>query len=172
MCTRNKENVGSIVKKITKRKLLKELTIAEIITIAIAIATLIATFDYMFDMALNSFTSPWIGEVTNLNEKYNVTLMNTLGMVFDISLYVFVGANIFRFILIKRKYKIEMLISTLLTMMFMYLYVNLKANWASLIILLIAFILYIHSHKIKGEYDEINNSNNIENISNEDSQCI
>lgn len=161
MCTRNKENVGSIMKKITKKKLLKELTIAEIITIAIAIATFIATFDYMFDMALNSFTSPWIGEVTNLNEKYNVTLMNTLGIVFDVSLYVFVGANIFRFILIKRKYKIEMLISTLLTMMFMYLYVNLKVNWASLIILLIAFILYIHSHKIKGEYEEIDNNTSI-----------
>ena len=146
------------MKKITKKKVLKELTIAEIITIVIAIATFIATFDYMFDMALNSFTSPWIGDVTNLNEKYNVTLMNTLGVVFDISMYIFVGANIFRFILVKRKYKIEMLIGTILTMMFMYLYVNLTANWASLILLVVAFILYIHSHKIKGEYDEINNT--------------
>lgn len=150
-------------KTITKIKLLKRLTIIQIITSIIAIILGVYTFDYIFDNALNSFTSSWIGETINITSKYNVNLMNYLIIIDNISIYIFLGATALRFILMKLRFKIIYIIS-IVTFLMAYSIANIDNVFIqiiSIVIMITAFIGMIYTHKIKGEYIE-----NIDNTSN------
>lgn len=136
----------------SKKKLII-LTILEVVFLLVGILMSVITFKYTFELALNDFTGPWIGNtLQDITTRYNVPLMNTLSMIGNISLLLWFFANGIRFAIIKPKYKIIFGIGA--AMLFAGLWCFFSIN----IPIVIAWILMglslvpiIYSHKIDKE---------------------
>ena len=135
-----------------KKKLII-LTIAEVILLAIVISTAALTFDYAVEVALNGFTSPWLGDNSaEIASKYNVSLMNTLSLVSNVSLIMWILVNIFRFIIIKPKYKLFCGIGLAIGVVAVMLFTNISIpNTISWVLFLVAAGFIIYSHRIDKE---------------------
>ncbi len=97
-----------------KAKVLRVLTILEIIFITLMFVSFIGTFEYTFDLAFNDITQPWLGDnTTDLSTKYNIALMDFLGYLGTIAFIMFLAVNIVRFILISKKYKLYFVVGIL-----------------------------------------------------------
>ena len=130
-----------------KRKSLILLTILEGIVLIICIIAYALTFNYMTEVTLNNFTAPWIG-TSDLSTKYNIALMNFLITVGDVGTMAFLLINIFRFILIKFKYKMIFLASIITFVANYILYFKIHIDIVFFVFLIASLIGYIYSHKI------------------------
>lgn len=135
-----------------KKKLII-VTITEVILLAVIISTAALTFDYAVEVALNGFTSPWLGDNSaEIASKYNVSLMNALSLVSNVSLIMWSLVNVFRFIIIKPKYKLFCGIGVAIGILAVLLFSNISIpNTISWVLFLIAAGFIIYSHKIDKE---------------------
>ena len=135
-----------------KKKLII-VTITEVILLAVIISTAALTFDYAVEVALNGFTSPWLGDNSaEIASKYNVSLMNALSLVSNVSLIMWSLVNVFRFIIIKPKYKLFCGIGVAIDILAVLLFSNISIpNTISWVLFLIAAGFIIYSHKIDKE---------------------
>ena len=92
---------------ILRKRVLIWLMLFELLCIGVLIYTIIATWDYTWEIAFAGVTTPWIGNnLDTLSDRYNVELMQALIIVGTISEWLFVIANLVRFVFLTQKYKI------------------------------------------------------------------
>ena len=141
-----------------KKKVLKILTVIEVVAVIITMIIYWNLFDAALGETLNAMTDKWIGkEVIEVNNK-KVEILSILALISTIILVV---ANIVRLFLIKKKYRITFIIGFIMWILSISIYLT---NPMSTIVSIASLSLFIgalwgilYSHKIGTEYDNIEN---------------
>ena len=85
-----------------RRKTLIVLTTLEVVLFLVTLYIMGITSSYNFDVALESFTEPWLGSRADaIENRYNVSLMQTLNIICEITGLLWILSNGIRFVLIK-----------------------------------------------------------------------
>ena len=76
----------SFIEKYRNKKVLISISVIEVLSLILFIISFVITFDYIFGLALNSFTNSWIGDVA---ENEPTSLVSIFLVVGNISYYLF-----------------------------------------------------------------------------------